>query len=119
MADTAENADEAPAMSPKNIAKQFNIGNPATLERRIRKELEEQGILEKEEEEEPDDPADEVLAELRRKQQELKAISQQNAAILRALQRQAQDDVARHDLRRRLQAADSEVMDAYRKIQNA
>ena len=38
-----ECADEAPTMSPKMLAKQLNIGNPATLERRIRKELEEQG----------------------------------------------------------------------------
>ncbi|XP_005102557.1 transcriptional adapter 3-B [Aplysia californica] len=118
MADTAECADEAPAISPRMLAKQLNIGNPATLERRIRKELEEQGILEKEEEEE-DDPNDEVLAELRRKQQELRAISQQNINILKSLYRQGQEDMARQDLKKKLQAADSEVMDAYRKIQNA
>ncbi|CAG5123926.1 unnamed protein product [Candidula unifasciata] len=118
MADTAECADEAPAMSPRMLAKQLNIGNPATLERRIRKELEEQGILEKEEEEE-DDPNDEVLAELRKKQQELRAISQQNVNILKSLYRQGQEDMARQELKTKLLAADSEVMEAYRKIQIA
>jgi len=118
MADTAECGDEAPAMSPRMLAKQLNIGNPATLERRIRKELEDQGILEKEEEEE-DDPSDEVLAELRRKQQELRAISQSNINILKSLYRQGQEDIQRQDLKKKMQANDSEVMDAYRKIQTA
>ncbi|BFZ03911.1 hypothetical protein BsWGS_06950 [Bradybaena similaris] len=118
MADMAECADEAPAISPRMLAKQLNIGNPATLERRIRKELEEQGILEKEEEEE-DDPNDEVLAELRKKQQELRAISQQNVNILKSLYRQGQEDIARQQLKTKLLAADSEVMEAYRKIQLA
>lgn len=40
-----DNADEAPAISPRMLAKQLNIGNPATLERRIQQELEEQGCL--------------------------------------------------------------------------
>ncbi|XP_013085123.2 transcriptional adapter 3-A-like [Biomphalaria glabrata] len=118
MTDTAECADEAPAISPRMLAKQLNIGNPATLERRIRKELEEQGILEKEAEEE-DDPNDEILAELRKKQQELRAISQQNVNILKSLYRQGQEDMARQDLKKKLQAVDADVMDAYRKIQIA
>uniref|UniRef100_A0A0B7AM17 Transcriptional adapter 3-like n=1 Tax=Arion vulgaris TaxID=1028688 RepID=A0A0B7AM17_9EUPU len=118
MADIAECADEAPDISPRMLAKQLNIGNPATLERRIRQELEEQGILEKEEEEE-DDPNDEVLAELRKKQQELRAVSQQNVNILKSLYRQGQEDIARQELKKRLQLADSEVMEAYRRIQTA
>lgn len=40
----AENAEEAPAISPRMLAKQLNIGNPASLERRIQRELEEQGL---------------------------------------------------------------------------
>ncbi|CAL1540898.1 unnamed protein product [Lymnaea stagnalis] len=118
MADTAECGDEAPAISPRMLAKQLNIGNPATLERRIRKELEEQGKLQNKEEEE-DDPNDEVLAELRKKQQELRAISQQNVNILKSLYRQGQEDMARQELKKKLQAADSEVMEAFRKIQLA
>lgn len=41
----AENAEEAPAISPRMLAKQLNIGNPASLERRIQRELEEQGLF--------------------------------------------------------------------------
>ena len=40
-----ENSEEAPAISPRILAKQLNIGNPATLEKRIQKELEEQGLV--------------------------------------------------------------------------
>ncbi|KAK3728912.1 hypothetical protein RRG08_051560 [Elysia crispata] len=119
MQDMAECADEAPAISPKMLAKQLNIGNPATLERRLRKELEEQGIIEKEEDEEEDDPEDEVLAELRKKQQELRAVCQQNVHILRSLHRQGREDVARQGLKKKLQACDAEIMEAYRKIQLA
>lgn len=67
------------------------------------------GILEKEEEEEEDDPNDEVLAELRKKQQELRAVSQQNVNILKSLYRQGQEDMARQDLKKRLQMVDAEV----------
>ena len=34
---------EAPAISPRALAKQLNLGNPNHLEKRIKRELEEQG----------------------------------------------------------------------------
>ncbi len=36
-------AAEAATMSPRSLAKQLNVGNTAQLERRIKRELEEQG----------------------------------------------------------------------------
>ena len=36
-------AAEAACMSPRSLAKQLNIGNTVSLERRIKRELEEQG----------------------------------------------------------------------------
>ena len=38
-------AAEAACMSPRSLAKQLNIGNTASLERRIKRELEEQGKI--------------------------------------------------------------------------
>jgi len=35
--------NESAAISPRELAKQLNLGNPAHLEKRIKRELEEQG----------------------------------------------------------------------------
>ena len=39
-----ESLDESAAISPKALAKQLNLGNPIHLEKRIKRELEEQGM---------------------------------------------------------------------------
>lgn len=36
--------DDPPSISPKTLAKQLNIGNSVQLEKRIKRELEEQGM---------------------------------------------------------------------------
>jgi len=41
-----ESLNESAAISPKELAKQLNLGNPAHLEKRIKRELEEQGSVE-------------------------------------------------------------------------
>jgi len=48
----------------------FSMSNASSLERRVRKELEDQGILDNSEHKEPAD--DEILTELKRCQAELK-----------------------------------------------
>ncbi|KAK3101407.1 hypothetical protein FSP39_003347 [Pinctada imbricata] len=113
-----ESADEAPAISPRALAKQLNIGNPAHLEKRIRRELEEQGILESEDKVE-DNPDDEVLTELRQKQQELRALSQHNVSVIKTLMEKAKEEIKKQDLKKKLATADAEVLEAYRKIQVA
>ncbi|KAK3594080.1 hypothetical protein CHS0354_040848 [Potamilus streckersoni] len=113
-----ESVEEAPAISPRALAKQLNLGNPSHLEKRIKRELEEQGILDFEDKVE-EDPNDEILLELRRKQQDLKAVSQHNIAITKRLYKLAKEDMARQEIKKKLQAADAEVMEAYRKIQLA
>ena len=40
-----ETLDESAAISPKALAKQLNLGNPIHLEKRIKRELEEQGMF--------------------------------------------------------------------------
>jgi len=111
-------AAEAATMSPRSLAKQFNITNTAQLERRIKRELEEQGILDLMDIPEHN-PEDEVLSELRKKQSELRVLSQHNQLMTKRLYKHAKEELIRQDLRRKMAAADADVMDAYRKIQAA
>ncbi|KAI0237724.1 Transcriptional adapter 3-B [Lamellibrachia satsuma] len=115
---TEADAAEAASISPRSLAKQLNIGNTAALERRIKRELEENGILEVEDKTE-DDTNDEILNELRRKQHELKVISQHNQAVNKKLLKLATQAMHRQDVRRKMAAADAEVMEAFRRIQTA
>ena len=66
------------------------------------------GILEVEDK--PDDnPDDEILTELRKKQQELKALSEHNYVVTKRLFKMAKDEMTRQDLRKKMAAADAEV----------
>lgn len=95
-------------------ARNFSMTNTSSLERRVRKELEEQGILDSSEVKEPAD--DEILQELKRCQAELKVLSNHNILQLKRLRKLACDEISRQELKRRLQLADNEVLDIYRKI---
>lgn len=110
-------AMEAAAISPRSLAKQLHLGNTSLLEKRIRKELEEVGILGSDDERSEESADDEILAELRKKQAELKALSHQNAVMLRFLHKQAKEEIAQQELRKKLAAVDAEVIDAYRRVQ--
>ncbi|XP_052229762.1 transcriptional adapter 3-B-like [Dreissena polymorpha] len=112
----SETLNESAAISPKELAKQLNLGNPAHLEKRIKRELEEQGILEFDDEDE-DDENDEILRELRAKQAELKEICALNTMATKQLYKLAKDRMEQQELKRKLATSDSEVMEAYRKIQ--
>jgi len=104
-----------PASSSKST---MTSTQAAALERRIRQELEEQGILAADETH-LNQADDEILTELRRCQGELKAISQFNLQQLKKLHRMAQEEMKRQEVRKRLSAADAEVLDIYRKMASA
>lgn len=53
---------------------------------------------------------DEILKELKRCQGELRAVSQHNVQQLKRLQRLAQDEMKRQDIRKKLLNLDSEVL---------
>jgi len=93
----------------------LKVANGESLERRLKKELEEQGILDPNEDE-TDVGADEIQQELARCQQELKAVSQHNLAQLKRLVKAAREEMARQEVRNRLAEADREVCEAYKKI---
>lgn len=118
MTDLGENAEEAPAISPRMLAKQLNIGNPATLERRIQRELEEQGILEAEDEEE-DDPNDEILQELKRAQSELRPLLQWKVRHVQELLKKGREQQARQQLWKKFDECDAKLHEEYRKLSAA
>ena len=77
----------------------LKVANGDSLEARLKKELEEQGILEAGDEE--DGGPDEILSELTRCQEELKAVAQHNQAQLRRLAKSAREEMARQEIRER------------------
>ena len=83
----------------------------------MRKELEEQGVIDPNDDDEEDN--DEILEELKRCQNELRAVSTHNLHQLKRLQKAAREELVRQELRNKLAEADAEVMDAYQKISNA
>merc|ERR1712098_795427 len=101
--------------SRNSFIQSLKVANGDSLEKRLKKELEEQGILDPNDDDN-DQPNDEILAELTRCQEELKAVSQHNQYQLRRLIRSAWEEMARQEIRVRLAEADQEVRDAYQKI---
>ena len=75
------------------------MANGDSLEARLKKELEEQGILEAGDED--DGGPDEILSELTRCQEELKAVAQHNQDQLRRLAKSAREEMARQEIRER------------------
>ena len=55
------------------------------------------------------DEADEILAELKKKQAELRALSHQNAIMLRHLHKQAKEELQSQELKKKMATADAEV----------
>ena len=102
-----------------NLIKSLNINNAEALEARVKKELEEQGLLSPDGGDDDKEDNDEILEELKRCQSELKAVSSHNVAQLNRLLKAAKEEMIRQELRNRLQEADKEVMDAYQKISSA
>ncbi|XP_050734643.1 transcriptional adapter 3-B-like isoform X2 [Eriocheir sinensis] len=96
------------------LIKSLGLGSASSLEKRIKKELQEQGVMETDYGNEDDD--DEILMELKRCQTELRAVSNHNVSQLTRLLNLARDSLVRHDLKKRLRDADQKVLEAYRTI---
>ena len=100
--------------SKNSFIHSLKVANGDSLEKRLKKELEEQGVLEPGEDD--DGGPDEILNELTRCQEELKAVAQHNQMQLRRLVKSAREEMARQEIRERLSEADKEVCEAYKKI---
>ena len=105
------------------VFKSLNLGNTAQLERRIRKELEEHGIISLDDILNGSDTSagddDEVLDELKRCQMELKTLSAKNQTQLKKLLNSAKKEINRQEISHKLEIADLEVIEVYRRICSA
>lgn len=101
----------------KKVTKALNLGNTAQLEKRIKKELEEAGLLELDDGSSlVEDEEDEILRELINTQNELKMVTQQNSSQLKLLLSKARVDMARQEIEGKLKLVDEEVIESYRKL---
>lgn len=101
----------------KKVTKALNLGNTSQLEKRIKKELEDAGLLELDDGSSlVDDEDDEILRELIQAQNELKMVSEQNKSQLEMLLSKAKLDMARQEIQEKLKVVDEEVIETYRKI---
>jgi transcriptional adapter 3 len=85
------------------------------LEMRMHKELVEQGILEPDSQKKNQED-DEIVAEIKRCQRELTALSSHNEMQLKRLLHLAQEESKRQSLKRKIGAIDNEVVEHYEKL---
>ncbi|XP_012543058.1 transcriptional adapter 3-B [Monomorium pharaonis] len=97
------------------ILRDLTIQNSMNLELRMHKELVEQGILEPDSQKKNQED-DEILAEIKRCQQELSALSNHNVMQLKRLLNLAQEESKRQALKRKISIADNEVIEHYQKL---
>lgn len=98
------------------------LKNGIAAERKIRKELIEQGILEAKDagpgNERPDD-FDEVLLEIQRVRSELMAIAESNTSQLTTVKELALNEMKRLEIKRKLDDVDHEIIEQHKRVQVA
>ncbi|KAL6267034.1 hypothetical protein P5V15_000110 [Pogonomyrmex californicus] len=97
------------------VLRDLTIQNSMNLEIRMHKELVEQGILEPDAQKKNQED-DEILAEIKRCQHELSALSNHNVTQLKRLLNLAQEESKRQTLKRKISIADNEVIEHYKKL---
>lgn len=100
---------------PSPVLRDLTIANSMNLELRMHRELIEQGILEPDSNRKNIDD-DEILAEIKRCQQDLMALSSHNVAQLKRLLSLAQEESKRQALKRKICVADNDVVENYNKL---
>lgn len=94
-----------------------NYKNSLTLEKCLRKELVEQGILDPEDLPPLTNPADdEILAEIKKCQTELTAVRKENCRNLKNLIGLCKQEMIRLNLKKQLDQVDMECIDTYKKM---
>lgn len=83
------------------------LKNGISIERRVKKELIKQGLLDPEDF--AKDNEDEILAEIMRVRTELSAIAEHNYTELKKLHSAAKDEMKRLEIKRKLDVVDQEV----------
>lgn len=118
------NADSVhPTGATSNVLKALSLGNTAQLEKRIKKELQDCGLLDLDESVTNDvhnagDEDDEVLKELLAAQNELRFIITQNKEQLLQLHSAVEVNLLKQKLETQLVAIDEDVKEGYKKLQS-
>ncbi|XP_049875700.1 transcriptional adapter 3 [Pectinophora gossypiella] len=109
---------EVPDMKIKqNSSSKSNYKNSLTLEKCLRKELVEQGILDPEDLPPLTNPADdEILAEIKKCQTELTAVRKDNCRNLKNLIGLCKQEMIRLNLKKQLDQVDMECIEIYKKM---
>ena len=100
---------------PRTPSKAPHVPHTRTLEARVREELVFQGLLDAEDQAD-EEVDDEVLAELKRHQNELRVLIAKNRQQKSELSKLTQEEMRRQELKHRAQVADAEVMEWFRKM---
>ncbi|KAJ7377016.1 transcriptional adaptor 3 [Desmophyllum pertusum] len=100
---------------PRTPTKAPHVPHTRTLEARIREELVFQGLLDADDQTD-EEVDDEVLAELKRHQNELRVLMTKNRQQKQDLSKLTQEEIRRQELKHRAEVADAEVMEWFRKI---
>ncbi|KAJ8408131.1 hypothetical protein AAFF_G00263590 [Aldrovandia affinis] len=115
-----DSANDGASTSPRSQGKAFSVPHTRSLEARVKEELVSQGLLDTEDRPGTGgDSEDEVLAELHKRQAELKALSAHNRTRKQELLRLAREETRKQELRQRVRVSDNEVMEAFRRIMAA
>lgn len=100
---------------PRTPTKAPHVPHTRTLEARIREELVFQGLIDADDQTDEEND-DEVLSELKRHQNELRALIAKNRQQKMELLKLTQEEMKRQELKHRAQVADAEVMEWFRKM---
>lgn len=99
------------------VLKNLSLGNCVLLEKRIKKELEDNGLLELSDALSGDSlEEDEILKELTKCQSDLRMVTAQNKSTLKLLLSKSKQNLAKQEIKKKVQAADTEVTDTYRRF---
>lgn len=112
-----------PSGASSTVLKALSLGNTALLEKRIKKELQDCGLLDLDDSVTNDpqntgDDDDEILKELISAQNELKFVITQNKAQLSQLRTLIETNLKKQQLERQLAQIDEEVKEGYKKLQS-
>uniref|UniRef100_T1GJU4 Uncharacterized protein n=1 Tax=Megaselia scalaris TaxID=36166 RepID=T1GJU4_MEGSC len=91
----------------------FKLQNGILMEKRVKKELIEQGILEDEPIKHEDD---EILSEIKRLTTELNAVAEFNHNELLRLHTSSKAELQRLEIKRKLDIVDQEIVESYKKV---
>ncbi|XP_013098253.1 transcriptional adapter 3-A [Stomoxys calcitrans] len=111
---SSENTHSSAPMSFRSLSM---LRNCVGIEKRVKKELIEQGILDLADF--PNNDEDEVHSEIKRLVSELSAIAEYNSNALKRLHDAATEEIKRLEVKRKLDAIDQELLETYKRtLQN-